>query len=313
MSSFRVSATDILIKTDSNVSQAIIRGEVVSDSRKILLEAAIRQSGRSHFQVNRQRINRSDLLGLIPISVFVPDDLVIIKGGPNERRRYLDNTLIQIDPSLNNVRSDIENILRQRNALLRQSRGKLDVGIITTLDVWDDKFVIAAEKLARARRSLVEKLKSKVAESYTKISGKSPLIEMNYKSTWPPGELREILYKVRQEDLARGISTVGPHRDDLLIYLNGIPARTHASQGEQRLLILAMRLAAHRELAEITKQSPVLLLDDVLSEFDSNISQGVLTTLEAEQTFLTTAGELPTGIVCSTRFQVSNGEVNILS
>ncbi len=300
---------DILVRANSDLSQTIVRGEVVSNNRNILLEGALSQSGRSVFQVNRQRINRGELLGLIPISVFMPDDLELIKGGPSERRRYLDNGLIQINPRLNTVRSNVENILRQRNALLRQSKGKLNPEVTTTLDVWDEKLVEVAEQLADARRNLVLQLGPKVSASYAEISGQVSPIEISYKSTWLPGNLNDILQQVRHEDLHRGISTVGPHRDDMLINLDKQPARTHASQGEQRLLALALRLAIHRELAEATGESPVLLLDDVFSELDLDRSRGVLGALESEQTLLTTAGVLPSEVTYDARFQVFDGQI----
>ena len=117
------------------------------------------------------------------------------------------------------------------------------------------------------------------------------------------------LGQTRTEDLRRGVTTVGPHRDDVSVVLDGKPARTHASQGEQRSLALALRLAVHRELEDATGQSPLLLLDDVFSELDPDRSRGVLGALVSEQTLLTTASALPTDIDYSARFRVTDGRV----
>ena len=309
MASFRISTPAALIRSDPGVSRAVARGEVIANERKILLEAALSQSGRSQFQVNRQRLRRRDLLGLIPVSVFMPDDLVLVKGGPGERRRYMDDALVQIDSRLDAVRSDVETILRQRNALLRQSGGRLSSEVAMTLDVWDNKLAEAGEQLAGARRSLAMRLGPRAATAYAEIAGQALPLEMAYESAWLSRGLSEALGQARNEDLRRGVSTVGPHRDDLSVVLDGRSVRTHASQGEQRSLALALRLAVHRELTEAAGQSPVLLLDDVFSELDQGRSQGVLRALQSEQTLLTSAGPLSSDIVYDARFRVTAGRV----
>lgn len=309
MTSFRVTPIEALIRTGAEASGAVVRGEMKVDQRDVLFEAALRSSGRSQFQVNRQRVRRRDLLGLVPVSVFMPDDLVLLKGGPGERRRFLDNALSQIDPRLDVARSDTESILRQRNALLRQIGGHLNSDAEMTLDVWDDKLADVGERLAAARRSLVAELGVGVTSAYGEISGQTTPVGLVYESTWTAGELKESLGRVRSEDLRRGATTVGPHRDDMSVILEGRPARTHASQGEQRSLALALRLAVHRELERATGQSPLLLLDDVFSELDPERSRGVLGALQSEQTLLTTAGALPGDIDYSARFRVTAGRV----
>ncbi|MDE0117408.1 MAG: DNA replication/repair protein RecF [bacterium] len=309
MSSFRVTAVDSLIRAGTDVSEAVVRGELVAGQRELLLEAALRATGRCRLQVNRQRVRRRELLGLVPVSIFVPDDLVLVKGGPGERRRFVDHALGQIDPRLDATRADVESILRQRNALLRRAGGRIDSETAVTLDVWDEKLANAGEQLASARRHLVASLEPKAAAAYEEIAVDSTPVKLSYESSWPPGELGEALGRVRREDLRRGASTVGPHRDDVSVVLAGRPARTHASQGEQRSLALALRLAVHRELADVTGQSPLLLLDDVFSELDPERSKGVLEALRSEQTLLTTAGTLPSGINYNARFRVADGRI----
>lgn len=309
MSSFRVKAAESLIRTGPDIDEAVVRGEMAVDQREVLIEAALRSTGRSQFQVNRQRVRRRELLGLVPASIFMPDDLALLKGGPGERRRFVDEALSQIDPRLDAARADLESILRQRNALLRQAGGRLDEEIAVTLDVWDEKLADVGERLADARRNLVANLEPKTAAAYDEIAVTPTSVSLSYESAWSPGELGEALGRVRKEDLRRGATTLGPHRDDVSIVLDGRPARTHASQGEQRSLALALRLAVHRELGDATGRSPLLLLDDVFSELDPERSKGVLKALQSEQTFLTTAGALPSDIVYDARFRVANGEV----
>jgi len=309
MTSFRINTAEALIRTGTGASQAVVRGEIVDNEREILFEAALRSSGRSQFQVNRQRVRRRDLLGLVPMSIFTPDDLLLVKGGPGERRRFLDDALSQIDPRLDAVRSDMESVLRQRNALLRQSGGQLGSEVVVTLDVWDDKLAAVGERLTGARRDLVAKLNTRASSSYEAIAARRAPVDLSYESIWTPGDLCESLKQTRREDLRRGVTTVGPHRDDVSVVLDGRPARTHASQGEQRSLALALRLAVHRELAETSGQSPLLLLDDVFSELDPDRSRGVLCALQSEQTLLTTAGALPPDIDYSARFRVFNGQI----
>lgn len=309
MSSFRVKAADSMIRTGADVTEAVVRGEMVADQREVLLEAALRSTGRSQFQVNRQKVRRRELLGLVPVSVFMPDDLALLKGGPGERRQFIDDALSQIDPRLDATRADLESVLRQRNALLRQSGGQLSSEVAVTLDVWDEKLADVGERLADARRSLVANLEPKMAAAYEDIAVKPTPVSLTYESVWSPGELSEALGRVRREDLRRGATTVGPHRDDVLVALAGQPARTHASQGEQRSLALALRLAVHRELAETAGQFPLLLLDDVFSELDPERSKGVLEALQSEQTLLTTAGTLPSDLTYNARFRVVGGQV----
>ncbi len=315
MTSFRVSSPDALIRSDAGDAglpergNTVVRGTLTGNSREILVEAVLKGNGPSRFQVNRQPVRRRDVLGLVPISIFTPDDLALVKGSPSQRRRFLDDALIQIDPRLDGVRTAMESVLRQRNALLRQSGGRLDTDVEVTLDVWDEKLAEVGDKLAGARRDLVVRLGPRVAAAYDEIAGRSAIVELAYVSGWTPGRLCDALEQSRTEDLRRRATTVGPHRDELSVVLNGQPARTHASQGEQRSLALALRVGVHRELAEAAGQSPILLLDDVFSELDPERSRGVLAALESEQTLLTTAGAVPDGVDYSARFRVSAGEV----
>lgn len=294
LSSFRGAPTDALVR--SGTPFAIIRAEVVREGRELLIEAQLEGSGRNRVTVNRQRLQRSrDLLGALRVSVFTPDDLVVVKGGPAERRRFMDEAVVARQPKLDAVRSELDRVLRQRNSLLKQASGRLDESAELTLDVWDEKLAEAGEAMASARREVLAELASLLPETYSAISGRPTEIDLAYKSAWQETGLAKALVQARRDDLRRGVTTVGPHRDDLFVAVAGMPSRTHASQGEQRTLALALRLAVHRSVAQAVGTAPVLLLDDIFSELDPARSAALLENLPDGQVLLTTAGPLPEG------------------
>ena len=248
-------------------------------------------------QVNRQRLARArDLLGVLRVSVFSPDDLVLLKGGPAERRRFLDDTLVALDPRVDALRSDLDRVLRQRGALLKQAGGRLTAEVGFTLDVWDAKLASLGEKLAGERERLIAMLGPVVAQAYAELASSDAPVSLAYVAPWRHTGLADALAAARTDDVRRAVSTVGPHRDELEVVLDGLPGRTHASQGEQRCLALTLRLAAHRVVGERVGSPPVLLLDDVFSELDLARSAALVRSLPGGQALLTTAGALPAGI-----------------
>jgi DNA replication and repair protein RecF len=240
--------------------------------------------------------------------VFAPDDLAVIKGGPSERRRFVDDALVACDPHHDALRVELERVLRQRNALLRSAGGFLDDAAKFTLDVWNTKLVEVGQVLADARVALLERLRPVVSETYAMLSGGSTpgtgdsadgpdaraAIGLTYSSPWRDRGLAEALREAQADDIRRGTTTIGPHRDEIVLVVGGLPARAQASQGEQRTLALALRLAIHRVVTEVTASSPVLLLDDVFSELDPERGSALLANLPAGQVVVTTASRLPT-------------------
>lgn len=308
LGSFRGAPTDALVRAGAD--RAIVRAEAVREGRELLLEAELVAGGRNRAQLNRQPLRRArDLLGALRVTVFSPDDLVLVKGSPGERRTYLDDTLVALHPRHDQARGDLEKILRQRGALLKQAGGRLTTEIELTLDVFDAKLVAAGEALARARRDLVVELEPVLGDAYDRVARRSAEVRAIYDPPWMAEGLAAALAAARRDDLRRGVSTVGPHRDELELVLSGLPARTHASQGEQRSLALAMRLAAHEVVTRQTETPPVLLLDDVFSELDPERSAALLETLPAGQTVLSTASALPHGAVPGTVLRVRDGIV----
>jgi DNA replication and repair protein RecF len=291
LKSFRGAPTESLIRRGAEA--AIIRAEGIRDDRDVLIELELGRR-RSRAQVNRQRLQRArDLLGALRITVFAPDDLALIKEGPAVRRGYLDDVLVALDPAADSVLRDLERILKQRNALLRQSHGRLDEAGLATLDVWDAKLDSTGTELTNRRETLVERLLPLIAESYEVLAGKPVPIGADYQRSWATERLGDALSAERETDVRRGVTSVGPHRDELALSLDGLAARTEASQGEQRTMALALRLAGHLLVTERLGEPPLLLLDDVLSELDPDRSTALLDNLPTGQTVITSASDLP--------------------
>jgi DNA replication and repair protein RecF len=308
LSSFRGAPNEALVR--GGAGQAVVRAEGERDGRSLLIEAEITPTGRGRVMVNRQRLARSrDLLGALRVSVFAPDDLELVKGGPAERRRYLDDALVATQPKLDALRSDLDRVLRQRNALLRQAGGRLTEEIEITLAVWDAKLVQAGEALAAARAELIDRMAPVLAAAYDKVAGRSADIGIEYVAPWREVGLAAALEAAHRDEVRRGVSLVGPHRDDVALTIGGLPSRTHASQGEQRSLALALRLAAHDVVTTSTGSPPVLLLDDVFSELDPDRSGALLAHLPEGQTLLTSAAGLPPGARPDVVLHVSGGTV----
>lgn len=293
LGSFRGVNADALVRVGAD--NGYVRATVCDDDgRRSLIEAEISRVGRSRVQVNKQRLQRTrDLLGTVRVSVFSPDDLALIKGGPGERRTFCDDALVALATKNDQLRRDLDRVLRQRGTLLRSAGGRLTDEVEVSLDVWDARFVEVGERVGHARAVLVERLSPLVMQAYAHLAGDEVPIGLEYNPPWRAVGLASSLSAARADDVRRGQSTVGPHRDDVELSINGLPARTHASQGEQRTLALSLRLAAHRLVAERVGSTPVLVLDDVLSELDEGRAAALLRDLPAGQVVITTAAPLP--------------------
>ncbi|MEO1056735.1 MAG: DNA replication/repair protein RecF [Actinomycetota bacterium] len=296
LSSFRGAPNDALVRVgaDRGVIRATIRDD---DGRQSLIEAELMVGGRNRVQVNRQRLPRvRDLLGTMRVTVFSPDDLVIVKGGPGDRRRFLDDTLVALAVKYDAIRLEVERVVKQRNTVLKSissQRGGGHGDLEATLDVWDAKLADVGGRLAHARMTLVDRLAPMVTQAYRDLAGTTATVGLDYAAPWQTVGLVEALAAARADDTRRGVTTVGPHRDDLVVTLNGLSSRTHASQGEQRTLSLSLRLAAHRLVTERVDSAPVLVLDDVLSELDDHRAIALLDHLPSGQVVITSATKIP--------------------
>jgi DNA replication and repair protein RecF len=331
--SHRVSTDAPLVR--HGAPRAIVRTGVVRDERKALIELEI-NPGRA----NRARLNRSpvprprEVLGLLRTVLFAPEDLTLVKGDPGERRRFLDELLTVRAPRFAGVRSDYDRVLRQRNALLRSAaahRRAPGPEVLSTLEVWDTHLARAGAELLGARLDLVAELRPLVAKAYAALAPGGQA-DLEYRGRRLPGEdgavdteparegsdrtrLGEMLLaamaEARGAELERGVSLVGPHRDELLLKLGDRPARGYASHGESWSFALALRLASF-DLLRVNGDDPVLILDDVFAELDTGRRTRLAELVApAEQVLITAAvpADVPEQL-SGAAYDVADGEVS---
>jgi DNA replication and repair protein RecF len=333
--SLRGSPPDAMVRDGAESGRAIVRAEGQREGRRLLVEAELRVTGRDRVQIGGQPLRRArDLLGAFQVTVFAPDDLTLVKGAPQGRREFLDGLLVALHPRHDATITEVERVLKQRNALLKTAGPSVAAGrsapaeITATLDVWDAKLTAASEALVAARRGLVAALEPLVGVAYGRLAtavahrGRAG-VGLAYQCSWasggdgvaeglsagPAGGLAAALAAARRDDLRRGVTTVGPHRDELSLRIGDLPARTHASQGEQRSLALALRLAGHELVTHRIGSAPILLLDDVFSELDPVRGEALMGCLPAGQALVTTAGDLPAGVDVAARARVEDGKL----
>ena len=314
--------------------QAIVRVEIGGDGERARrVEAELRTVGRNRVLLDGRPLGRTrDLLGALRVTVFAPDDLDLVKGGPAARRNYLDDLLVTVAPRYAAASADYDRVLRHRNALLKG--GVRDQDARATLDVFDDQLTTAGAEVVRGRLRLGDRLRPAIAAAYRDLASSTEDVGARYVAEWDdpgapgvgapgvgasgvaapeldpdgvPEAMARALARLRPRELERGVTLVGPHRDEWALAVAGLDARTRASQGEQRTLALALRLAGHRVVAEVTGEDPVLLLDDVFSELDEHRGAALVERLDATQTLITTAGQLPDGVTASSRLRVRAG------
>ena len=307
--SFRGASAETLVR--AGCDGAFVRAEMRRDRRTHVVEMEIAAAGRTRAQVNGQRVRSlRDLADVMCAVVFCPADLSIASGGPSVRRDLLDSVLTATDRDYRATRHDFDRILRQRNNLLKQAGPRPDSEAVATLGVWDAQLAKTGETVARRRDALCTALTAPAQDAYRKLAGTAADLRLAYAAEWRSSSLAAALEQARSHDLRRGTTTVGPHRDDMTICLDGLPARTHASQGEQRSIALALRLAQHRYLAAAVGVEPLILLDDVFSELDEGRAQRLVACLPAAQTVITSAtGHVPPGIEGHRHVQVRDGGV----
>ncbi len=299
--SFRTANRESLVQTGEE--RAIIRALLRREGRPLTVESELVPGRSPRTLVNHRPTSaRSALAEAVPVTVFSPEDLGVVQGPPARRRELLDGAIRLVDHRTGSDLDVLERVLRQRAALLKQASGRLTADVATTLDVWDARLADAGERVAEARRALAEAVEPQAAQAYADLAGgldgsggRGAPIAVRYRPSWD-GDLAGALAARRTDDVRRAATTVGPHRDDVELALYGRDARTHASQGEQRSLALALRLALHRLVAERTGHAPILLLDDVFSELDQDRSRELARHLPPGQALLTTAAPLPPGL-----------------
>ena len=230
----------------------------------------------------------SQLFGLVNVVFFSPEDLNIIKNGPSERRRFIDMELCQLDKVYVHSLVQYNKVLLQRNKLLKELGFHPEYE--ATLDVWDEQLVRFGKEVIKARRAFIDQLGDIIKELHTKLSGGKENIEVIYDPDTEEEELEAAVRKSRQQDMKQKTTLAGPHRDDISFVVNGIDIRRFGSQGQQRTSALSLKLAEIELVKKSIHETPVLLLDDVLSELDSNRQNYLLNSIHDIQTIITCTG-----------------------
>jgi DNA replication and repair protein RecF len=313
--SFRRVPDEVLIRVGGE--RGWLRARASTDTGHSTVEIELARGAKRRALVNGKAIRGvQQLLGQVRAVAFLPDDLDLVKRGPSLRRAFLDELAVQLWPASYAEQREYQRALRQRNALLRRAGRGVDEG---SLEAWDVLLSQAGAKVFRRRRGAMGALGAWVSDVYRRLSGREGEVELRYGSTWggtlqleddreAENGLRKALHAARPSDRERRVTTVGIHRDDPSFFLDGRDTRTYVSQGEQRTLALALRLAAHRSIAARLGDEPILLLDDVFSELDMDRANALAGVLPEAQTFITTTRpeEMP---VAGRRWDVEEGKI----
>lgn len=311
LGSHRVSSDQAMIRKDAE--SAVVRSRIQHDERELLVEVQLNRSTPNRAQVNRAAIKPRELPRYFSSVLFAPEDLALVRGEPGIRRRFLDQLLVQRAPRFSAVIADYERVLKQRNTLLKSARAsRVREDQLGTLDIWDDRLVALGSELLDARLDLVARLNAPLVAAYRSVAGDDhhprllPQLtirgaqvededdEADDDVTVSAGDTAEVfrqaLLAVRRKELERGLTLIGPHRDDVLFELNGLPAKGYASHGESWSFALALKLASAELLRrESTTGDPVLILDDVFAELDQARRRMLATAIAGYEQVLITA------------------------
>lgn len=323
-SSHRVAADTALVRFSQTDEEApvgaVIRAKIHTAARERILELEIIKGRANRARLNRAQVRPRELLGEIKVVIFAPEDLTLVKGDPSDRRRFLDEMAIQMWPAYAAAKSDLDKILRQRGALLKQLGKDQRAGRsidLSGLSIWDDQLVTCSTQVVHYRQILVNELASPLREIHDTVSAGSRQLAIQYDNSISTVDgidasnvssfavdsfdryentMRTALAEVQESEIQRGVNLVGPHRDDLAMWLDDMPVKGYASHGESWSVALALKLASfdilttHSERGGRKKETPILILDDVFSELDECRRQAVLHTMEnAEQVIITAA------------------------
>jgi len=326
LSSHRVAADAPLIK--SGASSAVVRARVREGERSVSVDVQVLERGSNKARINQSPVTRArDVLGIVRAVVFAPEDLALVRGDPADRRRFLDEVGVQRHPRLSGVRADYDKVLRQRNALVKSAIGKPRSSIASTLSVWNEQLTKLGADIATSRAQLLADLQPFVQSSYASIATGSD-VNVQYRPSSPRVQqevamidetLRERITLAMDADLEeraddearRGITLVGPHRDEVDVTLNGLPVKGYASHGESWSMALALRLAA-ADVLRSDGVDPIVILDDVFAELDtSRRAQLAALVQQATQVFITAAvpQDVPVELT-GARFDVHDGQVS---
>jgi DNA replication and repair protein RecF len=329
LESHRVSGYTALIGSEGASSQLSLKAK--NDGREISVAAELNRDKPNRYFLNSHQVKRtSDLVGVSKVVVFAPEDLDLVRRDPQDRRKFLDESMIQLKPRLAGVKADYERVLKQKAALLKSAR-QVSNPDLTTLDIWDDQLVALGTEIIFHRQELISKIFPLLQDFYHQLSGQPESLELILKtsvaggeeedefqslSNWDKQEIQDAFYQrlaeLRPKELERGVSLVGPHRDELTILKFGLLARNHASQGEAWSLALGLKLAMAQLLRSDSQSGdPVLILDDVFAVLDAGRRQRLVEfVINNEQVLITSADlEAVPDLLVAKRLEVVGGEV----
>lgn len=325
LSSHRVATDAPLVR--AGAARAIVAAAVVSAGRELVVEVELTPGRANKAKMNRSPTTRPrDILGAIRSVLFAPEDLAIVRGDPSERRRYLDDVLVQRSPRMAGVRAEYDRVLKQRAALLKtagNARRAGSAGDLRTLDVWDDHLASAGASLLAGRLRLLDELAAPVAAAYAAVAPASAPITLTYTTTMADphvldqreegvlaSALQAELARVRPQEVERGVTLVGPHRDDIVLALGDLPVRGYASHGESWSAALALRLGSY-DLLRSDGVEPILILDDVFAELDGSRRDKLAEVAAAAEQVLISAAvaaDVP-AVLSGARYDVAEGQV----
>ena len=346
LGSHRVPSDAALVRAGAN--RAVVRAKVVREERATLVEVEITPGKANRSRINGGSPGRArDVLGILRTVLFAPEDLALVKGDPDGRRRFLDDLLVQLTPRIAGVLGDYERVLRQRSALLKsaaaatRARAGAD---LRTLDVWDAKLAQTGAQVVVARQALVRALRPRASDAYEQVSAGQGELRLTYRSSLDTAlgraedepsvdpdaglelveaRLLDAMGRLRSKEIERGVCLVGPHRDDLVLELGELPAKGYASHGESWSVALALRLASYALLTHGVDDAgawsadwgpdgePVLILDDVFAELDTRRRERLAQLVAGARQVLVTAA-VPQDVpepLAGARVDVMGGEV----
>ena len=314
LGSHRVSADAPLVREGQNA--AFVRARLAHGSRRVQLELQINKQGSNKARISGNPVRTNELPRYAQVVLFAPEDLGIVRGDPSARRRFADQLLVQRTPRMASVLADYDRTLRQRTTLLKSARARgMKIDQLTTLEVWDDKLISLGSQIIDVRDRLANDLADPLRAAYAAIAGDDHAPEIAWASTIAGADpeeddidahavggstqeqFRRALAEKRAQELDRGLTLVGPHRDDLVLRLRGLPVKGYASHGESWSVALSLRLASAELLrAESPGGDPILILDDVFAELDAARRvrlAGVVSDYEQVIVTAAVAGDIP--------------------
>lgn len=278
-----------IIRFDNDESH--IKVNVKKNDMNYRIDMHLKKNKPKGIAVNGIPIKRAvELFGILNIVFFSPEDLNIIKNGPSERRRFIDMELSQLDKIYLNCLINYNKVVNQRNSLLKEYAFSGRKDIISSLDIWDMQLVKYGNDVIKSREKFVKEINDLVKSIHTKLSGDREQLEIIYEPCVKEQDFESELVRVRDRDLKFKCTNIGPHKDDMCFLINGMDVRKYGSQGQQRTAALSLKLAEIELVKQIIHDTPVLFLDDVLSELDSRRQNFLLDSIGNIQTMITCTG-----------------------